>query len=96
MRVLLFHLEAGGRIGPHEQASCEEFICVIDGRMRLYYGKEEYELGTGDAAHFVTHVDHHIENISDTDTRCLAIRLPQEYESPTNRGEGKTDSSPAG
>ena len=78
LEPLLFRVGIGGRVQPHERASSEEFIYVIDGRITLCYGEKEYELNTGDAAHFDPLVDHYAVNTSDAEARYIVVHLRDE------------------
>ncbi|MCC8181125.1 MAG: cupin domain-containing protein, partial [Planctomycetes bacterium] len=51
----------------------EEFIHVLSGRIELVYGKERYQLDTGDSMYYDSIVPHHLHAGSDQPAKILAV-----------------------
>lgn len=56
----------------------EEFIVVLSGRIEIIYGKEIYELGTGDSTYYNSLVPHRVSCIGDQPATIHAVLyIPQ-------------------
>lgn len=51
----------------------EEWLYVIRGRLRLILGRDQHELGEGDAAHFDARIPHRLVAEGDTDAELLLV-----------------------
>lgn len=51
----------------------EEFIIVVQGRVRLRYGKEVHELGVGDTMYYNSIVPHHVGSADDQNSAIFAV-----------------------
>ncbi len=51
----------------------EEFIYVLEGELKIEYGKEEYTLNQGDSIYLDSVVPHHVHSAPDTETKILAV-----------------------
>lgn len=51
----------------------EELVYVLEGRVRLRYGSEEYELGPGDSIYYDSVIPHRLSSLSDGNARVLAV-----------------------
>ena len=71
MEALVVQLEEN----PHEEISVhegEEFIFVIDGKVKLKIGEERFNLEPGDSAYYLSTTPHHISSLSGNST-ILAV-----------------------
>jgi transcriptional regulator with XRE-family HTH domain len=76
LEPLLFVLDVGANTKAHKHNGSEEFCYVIEGKLRFYHGTDAFDLVAGDAAHFDSQIEHHIENIGATPARYLVVHLP--------------------
>ena len=51
----------------------EEFIYVLDGAIKVHYGKDEHILQAGDSIYYDSIVDHLVETLNGTPARILAV-----------------------
>lgn len=58
--------------GMKEGHEGEEFLFVIEGRVKLYYGSEIHELTVGDSIYYDSIVPHFLSNETDTVARVVA------------------------
>ncbi len=58
---------------PMHEAGSRETALVCDGRVRLVYGEEAYDLERGDAVTFDADLPHHFENPGDREARFHAV-----------------------
>jgi transcriptional regulator with XRE-family HTH domain len=74
LEPVLITLEPGGRSGnrPHPHAM-EEFVFVLEGRVRLTLGKDSYDLGAGDAVTITPEQARVWENVGAAPTRILVV-----------------------
>ena len=74
---------AAGTSTTHHNHPDEEMVYVVEGRIRVFSGGNEVELGAGELAVFPAYVDHHYEAIEDS----MTIEV---------FGPGRTFGAPAG
>jgi len=67
----------------------EEFIYILDGRLKLRYGGEEITLETGDSVYFDSTVPHRLEVIGDKTVYVLSINTTGAQSHLTGRSEDK-------
>ena len=82
IRMLRAEIAAGTSTTHHNHPD-EEMVYVVDGRIRVFSGGNEAELGPGELAVFPAYVDHHYEAIVDS----MTIEV---------FGPGRTFGAPAG
>jgi transcriptional regulator with XRE-family HTH domain len=63
------------KIGRHTHQGVE-FIYMITGRLRLYFGEGEYELDAGDSIYFDATVSHGYERIGQKDATGVVVSVP--------------------
>lgn len=51
----------------------EEFIYVLDGSIRVHYGKESYDLRAGDSIYYDSVVPHYVHTVESEESRILAV-----------------------
>lgn len=79
MEPTLIELESGGnskKIPPYEG---EEFGYVLEGKLRLKYGKQSYDLNEGDTFYFKSKAGHQLFNDSNDICRVLWISTPPSF-----------------
>ncbi len=64
---------------PMQSHSGQEFIHVLSGRCRFYYGSDEFELAVGDALYFDSTVNHRIEPIEGVACECVAVVTSKDF-----------------
>jgi len=74
LEIYLLDFERGSALHskPHEPKS-EEYLTVLDGKIRVRAGENESELGTGDSIIYHCDVEHSIENIHDGPSKVHMI-----------------------
>ena len=82
IRMLRAEIAAGTSTTHHNHPD-EEMVYVVDGRIRVFSGGNEAELGAGELVVFPAYVDHHYEAIVDS----MTIEV---------FGPGRTFGAPAG
>ena len=82
IRMLRAEIAAGTSTTHHNHPD-EEMVYVVDGRIRVFSGGNEVELGAGELVVFPAYVDHHYEAIVDS----MTIEV---------FGPGRTFGAPAG
>ena len=82
IRMLRAEVTAGTSTTHHNHPD-EEMVYVVDGRIRVFSGGNEVELGAGELVVFPAYVDHHYEAIVDS----MTIEV---------FGPGRTFGAPAG
>ena len=82
IRILRAEVAAGTSTTHHNHPD-EEMVYVVDGRIRVFSGGNEAELGPGELVVFPAYVDHHYEAIVDS----MTIEV---------FGPGRTFGAPAG
>ncbi len=79
MEPTLIELEVGGtskKIPPYDG---EEFGYVLEGKLRLRYGKQNYNLNAGDTFYFKSKSGHQLYNDSDDICKVLWISTPPNF-----------------
>ena len=51
----------------------EEIMFVLEGKMEFCYGENKYYLEEGDCLYFDSNIEHHANNIGDTDIKTLMV-----------------------
>jgi DNA-binding XRE family transcriptional regulator len=64
---------AGDEVYQHEG---EEWLQVIAGRVRLSIGEKQYQLETGDSAHFCSQMGHRLDSLDGKDARIILVACP--------------------
>lgn len=64
---------AGDELYRHDG---EEWIYVLDGRLRLVLGEEAFDLSQGDAAHFDARQGHRLVALDDRDVELIIVACP--------------------
>lgn len=82
IRMLRAEVTAGTSTTHHNHPD-EEMVYVVEGRIRVFSGGNEVELGAGELVVFPAYVDHHYEAIEDS----MTIEV---------FGPGRTFGAPAG
>ena len=82
IRMLRAEVAAGTSTNHHNHPD-EEMVYVVEGRIRVFSGGNEVELGAGELVVFPAYVDHHYEAIVDS----MTIEV---------FGPGRTFGAPAG
>jgi transcriptional regulator with XRE-family HTH domain len=54
----------------------EEWVFVLSGRLRLLLGEKEYDIATGDAAHFDSRLPHRLEALDGRDAKIILVACP--------------------
>lgn len=74
-------IEPGGGTGAEAYAheSDEEFLVVLDGRLDLWVGDEEYRLEAGDAIRYSSRVPHRNQNPGPDPARVLFVITPPSF-----------------
>jgi quercetin dioxygenase-like cupin family protein len=91
MQPLLFVAERGGVKPSPMSHSGEEFIYVLQGRMRYRVGDVTYTLGAGDSLYFDAEEDHDLEPITAT-VRYLGLFTACHSSEKTNSDKEKKSS----
>jgi transcriptional regulator with XRE-family HTH domain len=73
MRALISPLRPGAERYQHEG---EEWLYVISGRLELQVGEREYELDTGDAAHFDSRQPHRLDALDGKAAEVILVACP--------------------
>jgi transcriptional regulator with XRE-family HTH domain len=73
MRAVISPLRPGAERYQHEG---EEWLCVLSGRLKLQVGEREYELETGDAAHFDSRLPHRLDSLDGRPAEVLLVACP--------------------
>ena len=73
MRALISPLRPGTERYQHEG---EEWIYVLSGDLRLQVGEREYELETGDAAHFDSRLPHRLNALGGKEAEVILVACP--------------------
>lgn len=81
LQVILSIIEPGGGTGPDAYAheSDEECLVVLEGRLDLWVGSEEYHLGEGDAIRYSSRIPHRNQNPGPGTARALFIITPPSF-----------------
>jgi mannose-6-phosphate isomerase-like protein (cupin superfamily) len=81
LQVIESLVEAGGGTGPEAYAheSDEECVVVLEGRLDLWVGEEEYRLETGDSIRYPSRVAHRNRNPGPGRARVLFILTPPSF-----------------
>ncbi len=82
---------AGNQVYQHEG---EEWLQVIDGRVRLTIGEKQYELEAGDSAHFCSQLAHRLDALDGKDARIIlvACQIPVSLNRRTDTGREHAES----
>lgn len=64
---------AGDEVYQHEG---EEWLHVITGRVQLSLGEKQYQLETGDSAHFCSQLGHRLDALDGKDARIILVACP--------------------
>lgn len=73
MRAMISPLRQGSERYQHEG---EEWLYVLSGRLRLLVGEREYELETGDAAHFDSRQPHRLDAMDGHAAEVILVACP--------------------
>lgn len=97
MQPFIFVAERG-RIKPGVMAHCgEEFVYVLEGRMRYSVGKITYSLGPGDSLYFSSEEEHDLEPVT-AKVKYLAVFVervqPVKKASPTTKSRARRRRDP--
>jgi transcriptional regulator with XRE-family HTH domain len=57
----------------------EEFVLILEGRMRWLIAEKEFLLGPGDSIHFISRVPHWWEVVGDEPSKSLWVMVPPPY-----------------
>lgn len=81
LQVIESHIEPGGGTGPEAYAheSDEECLIVLEGRLDLTVGGEEYRLEAGDAIRYPSRVAHRNQNPGPDAARVLFVITPPSF-----------------
>jgi len=81
LQVILSHIEPGGGTGPEAYAheSDEECLIILEGRLDLWVGAEEYHLEEGDAIRYSSRVPHRNQNPGPDAARALFVITPPSF-----------------
>ena len=60
----------GVNLSAHEG---EEFIYVLNGQIEIVYGKDKYELNTGDSIYYDSVIPHHVHAAGNNEAQILAV-----------------------
>ena len=73
MEPVIITLEAGGEFKEFEPSLSETFILVLEGRIRIILGQEQYIASEGNAVYFDAKSNHQICNAQDAKTKFLLV-----------------------
>jgi transcriptional regulator with XRE-family HTH domain len=73
MRAMISPLRPGAERYQHDG---EEWLYVISGRLKLQVGEREYELDTGDAAHFDSRQPHRLDALDGKAAEVILVACP--------------------
>lgn len=73
MRAMISPLRQGSERYQHEG---EEWLYVLSGRLQLCVGDREYELETGDAAHFDSRQPHRLNALDGHEAEVILVACP--------------------
>jgi transcriptional regulator with XRE-family HTH domain len=73
MRAMISPLRPGAERYQHDG---EEWLYVVAGRLRLAVGEKEYELATGDAAHFDSRQPHRLDALDGKPVEVILVACP--------------------
>ena len=76
MEPILLKLEPGGSTDPDNPHEGEEFGYVIQGRITLKNGEEEYEVKKGETFYLKGNLPHYIVNKHDTLAKVIWVSTP--------------------
>ena len=81
LQVILSTIEPGGGTGPEAYAheSDEECLIVLDGKLDLWVGSEEYHLSEGDSIRHSSRIPHRNQNPGPDMARVLFIITPPSF-----------------
>jgi len=69
--ILAFPLHP--KASPHFQHKGEEFMFVIEGTMKFFYGEKEFMVEEGDCIYFDASVPHHGERYGNKKLKCIMV-----------------------
>jgi transcriptional regulator with XRE-family HTH domain len=73
MRAMISPLREGSERYQHDG---EEWIYVLKGRLQLHVGDREYQLETGDAAHFDSRQPHRLDALDNSEAEVILVACP--------------------
>ena len=77
---LLITIQKGGETHKEEnKVGTEKFIYVLDGKLYVKIGKEEYNLSKGDSVYFDASLPHVFQNGGKSDTKVLCLLTPPTF-----------------
>ena len=79
MEPHLFHVAPGAGSGESYSHEGEEFLFVIQGRLTMLLGEEEYKLRSGDSFYFSSKTPHRWFNPGKTETVLVWINTPPTF-----------------
>jgi DNA-binding transcriptional MerR regulator/uncharacterized RmlC-like cupin family protein len=79
MEPHLFHVAPGAGSGESYSHEGEEFLFVIQGRLTMLLGEEEYKLRSGDSFYFTSKTPHRWFNPGKTETVLVWINTPPTF-----------------
>lgn len=79
MEPILLHLKKGGKSQEMRPNEAEEFGYVVQGKVKLHYGQQEYIVKKGQTFYFKGGRTHYISNPWDTDAKVLWVSTPPTF-----------------
>jgi quercetin dioxygenase-like cupin family protein len=73
MRAMISPLRQGSERYQHDG---EEWLYVLSGRLQLCVGDREYQLETGDAAHFDSRQPHRLDALDGHEAEVILVACP--------------------
>jgi transcriptional regulator with XRE-family HTH domain len=81
LEVVVARFEPGGSTGdePYVHGESEELLVVVEGRVHVQVGDEEYEVAAGDSVHYESSTPHRVANLGDEPAEVLFVISPPSY-----------------
>jgi transcriptional regulator with XRE-family HTH domain len=73
MRAMILPSRPGSERYQHDG---EEWLYVLSGRLRLHVGEREYQLNSGDAAHFDSRQPHRLDALDGREAEVILVACP--------------------
>lgn len=79
MEPILLILDKNGESRRYAPNEGEEFAYVLEGKIKLYYGDEEYILKQGETFYIFSDLERYIKNINNGESKVLWISNPPNF-----------------
>lgn len=79
MEPFIVDVSTARKGAPMQSHEGDEFIYVIKGKCRLYFGVDQYDMGAGDSIYFDSGVRHRIEPIDSRPCEILSVVTSRDF-----------------